>query len=237
MSTLIVIAKTPVPGRVKTRLTPPFTPQEAAALAEAALADTLRAARETDVEHRLLVLDGVPRAPWHRDFTVVPQVPGTLDRRLAAAFAQAALRDPGPVLLVGMDTPQITPDLLRSCLPGAEDAEHTEDTEGTDAAADATLGPADDGGFWCLGFREPRGLDLEAHLVGVPMSTDHTGRDQLGRLRAAGLSVRLAPTLRDVDTVEDADHVAALVPESRFGVRFRDLRQRLDAPAGAGPRP
>jgi uncharacterized protein len=229
MSTLIVIAKTPVPGRVKTRLTPPFTPQEAAALAEAALEDTLQAVLETDVEHRLLVLDGAPRAPWQRDFTVLPQVPGTLDRRLAAAFAQAALRDPGPVLLVGMDTPQITPGLLRSCLPGAEDAEHT------DTAADAILGLADDGGFWCLGFREPRSQDLEAHLVGVPMSTDHTGPDQLGRLRAGGLRVRLAPTLRDVDTVEDAEHVAALVPQSRFGIRFRALR-RFDAPAGAGSR-
>ena len=41
MTTLLVIAKEPVPGRVKTRLTPPFTPEEAAALAEAALADTL----------------------------------------------------------------------------------------------------------------------------------------------------------------------------------------------------
>ncbi|MEY9927442.1 glycosyltransferase A (GT-A) superfamily protein (DUF2064 family) [Catenulispora sp. GP43] len=218
MSTLIVIAKTPVPGRVKTRLTPPFTPPQAAALAEAALEDTLRAVLETDVEHRLLVLDGAPRAPWQRDFTVLPQVPGTLDRRLAAAFAQAALRDPGPVLLVGMDTPQITAGLLRSCLPGAEDA---------------TLGLADDGGFWCLGFRKPRSQDLQAHLLGVPMSTDHTGRDQLGRLRAGGLRVRLVPTLRDVDTVEDAEHVAALVPRSRFGVRFRTLR-RFDAPAGAG---
>ncbi|NUR58155.1 MAG: DUF2064 domain-containing protein [Catenulispora sp.] len=219
MSTLIVIAKTPVPGRVKTRLTPPFTPVQAAALAEAALEDTLRAVRETGVDHRLLVLDGAPRTTWQRDFTVVPQVPGTLDRRLAAAFAAAAAHDPGPVLLVGMDTPQITADLLRSCLPAG--------------SQDATLGPADDGGFWCLGFREPRRQELDALLVGVPMSTGHTGADQLRRLRQAGLRVRLTPALRDVDTVEDAAHVAALIPQAAFGVRFRGLRQRSDVPVGA----
>lgn len=218
MSTLIVIAKTPVPGRVKTRLTPPFTAQGAALLAAAALADTLRAARRTDVGHRLLVLDGEPQPAWQASFTVVPQTAGTLDRRLAAAFQAAAHRDPGPVLLVGMDTPQITPDLLRSCLPGDEE--------------DATIGLADDGGFWCLGFRRPRDHDLEALLFDVPMSTDHTGADQLRRLRQSGLRVRLTPTLRDVDVFEDAEHVSALASQSRFAARFNALRQQLPAPVG-----
>jgi hypothetical protein len=215
MSTLIVIAKTPVPGRVKTRLTPPFSPEEAALLAEAALADTLQAVLETAAGRRLLALDGEPRPSWVRDFTVVPQVTGTLDRRLAAAFEAAAMRDPGPVLLVGMDTPQITPELLRACLPAAGD--------------DATLGMAEDGGFWCLGFRRSGRLDFRELLYGVPMSTDHTGADQLRRLRASGLRVRLVPTLRDVDAARDAEHVAGLAPRSRFGTRFQVLRRRLDA--------
>ena len=68
MSTLIVIAKTPVPGRVKTRLTPPFTAREAALLAAASLADTLQAARQTDVGHRILALDGEPRPSWQDSF-------------------------------------------------------------------------------------------------------------------------------------------------------------------------
>ncbi|GAA1983243.1 TIGR04282 family arsenosugar biosynthesis glycosyltransferase [Catenulispora subtropica] len=219
MSTLIVIAKTPVPGRVKTRLTPPFSPREAALLAAAALEDTLHAVAETEAGHRLLVLDGEPRASWSRSFTVVPQVQGPLDRRLAAAFEAAALRDPGPVLLVGMDTPQISPELLTACLPA--------DSE------DATLGMADDGGFWCLGFRSPRRHDLKGLLYDVPMSTDHTGADQLWRLQEAGLRVRSAPTLRDVDLAQDAAHVADLVPDSRFGTRFHVLRRRLGAPVGS----
>lgn len=216
MSTLIIIAKAPVPGRVKTRLTPPFTAAQAAALAAAALEDTLRAVLDTDVDHRLLVLDGDPVPRWHRSFTVVPQAPGTLDRRLAAAFAAAAARDPGPVLLVGMDTPQVTPDLLRASIPA-----------GTE---DATLGAAEDGGFWALGFRRPGERDLPALLHGVPMSTDHTGADQAQRLAAAGLRVRLLPVLRDVDTADDAFHVAALTPAGRFRDELETLRQRLRTP-------
>ena len=60
---VVVIAKEPVPGRVKTRLTPPFTPEEAAALAEAALTDTLAAVAETTVARRVLALDGTPGLP------------------------------------------------------------------------------------------------------------------------------------------------------------------------------
>ena len=218
MSTLIVIAKTPVPGLVKTRLTPPFTPAEAARLASAALEDTLRAVRETEVGHRLLVLQGDPHPSWQRSFTVLRQAEGSLDLRLAAAFQAAADRDPGPVLLVGMDTPQVTPDLLRAGLP-------------TDAE-DATFGPAEDGGFWSLGFRSPREYDLVALLVGVPMSTDHTGADQLRRLADAGLRVRVLPTLRDIDVAADAEHVATLAPSTLFRAELQGLRHRIHTPVG-----
>ena len=57
---IVVIGKAPVPGRVKTRLTPPFSPGQAAQLAEAALADTLAAAAQVSVTRRVLALDGQP---------------------------------------------------------------------------------------------------------------------------------------------------------------------------------
>ena len=59
---VVVIAKEPYPGRVKTRLTPPFTPVEAAELAEASLSDTLAAVAGTTVARRVLALDGTPGA-------------------------------------------------------------------------------------------------------------------------------------------------------------------------------
>jgi uncharacterized protein len=198
-TTLLVIAKQPVPGRVKTRLVPPCTHEQAAALAEAALADTLHTVLRVPARRRVLVLDGRP-GPWlPPGFDIVPQCGGPLDERLAAAFA--AVR--GPALLIGMDTPQVTPGLL------------TVDWD----AADAVFGAADDGGFWALGLRAP---DPEL-LRGVPMSTAGTGAVQRARLLAAGLRVTDLPRLRDVDTAADAIAVARQAPRSRFAVRAREF--------------
>ncbi|MFG2323903.1 DUF2064 domain-containing protein [Streptomyces sp. NPDC048568] len=208
MSTLLVIAKEPRPGRVKTRLTPPFTPHEAAALAEASLADTLRAVAATPARRRVLVLAGAP-GPWlPPGFDVVPQCAGGLDARLADAFARCA----GPALLIGMDTPQVTPELLDVDFAGC----------------DAYFGPAEDGGFWALGLARPD----PALLRGVPMSTPVTGAAQRERLLAAGLRVRDLPSLRDVDTAADARAVAALAPHSRFAARLAECTTGADTRVG-----
>lgn len=201
MSTLLVIAKAPVAGRVKTRLTTTFTPEEAADLARAALEDTLAAVLATPARRRVLVLDGQPGAWLPSGIEVVPQCAGGLDARLAAAFALAD----GPALLVGMDTPQVTPDHLRRGLDFSE--------------ADAWFGPADDGGFWALGLAAPD----PALLRGVPMSVPDTGEVQRRRLTAAGLAVRDLPELCDVDTPADAARVAATAPGSRFAHRYGEL--------------
>lgn len=202
-TTLLIIAKQPVPGKVKTRLAPPCTYEQAATLAAAALADTLHTLLLVPARRRVLVLDGQP-GPWlPPGFEIVPQRGGLLDERLAWAFA--AVR--GPALLVGMDTPQVTPDLL------------TVDWD----AADAVFGPAADGGFWALGLRAPD-PDL---LLGVPMSTARTGAIQRARLVGAGLRVVDLPQLRDVDTAADALAVAHEAPQSRFAARAQELATAL----------
>jgi uncharacterized protein len=196
VTTLLVIAKEPLPGRVKTRLTPPFTPQQAARLAQAALVDTLHAVAAAPASRRVLVLDGTP-GPWlPPGFEVLPQCAGGLDERLADAFARCT----GPALLIGMDTPQVTPELLTVDFAGC----------------DAYFGPAEDGGFWALGLARPE----PALLRGVPMSTPVTGAVQRERLLAAGLRVRELPRLRDVDTADDARAVAALAPHGRFAAQL-----------------
>lgn len=201
MTTLLVIAKEPRPGRVKTRLTPPFTPGEAAALAGAALADTLDAVAATPADRRVLVLEGTP-GPWlPPGFEVLSQRDGGLDERLAAAFSACT----GPALLIGMDTPQITPDLLAPALRFGR--------------YDAWFGPAADGGFWALGLAEPD----PALLLGVPMSVPETGAVQYGRLHAAGLRTGRLPCLRDVDRAADAAEVAAHAPQGRFAALHRRL--------------
>ncbi|CAN5308515.1 DUF2064 domain-containing protein [soil metagenome] len=194
MTTLVVIAKEPLPGKAKTRLHPPLTLEQAAQLAAAAIGDTLHALGDVPATRRILLFDGDIRPPGSDGYEVLPQVGGTLDVRLAAVF------DAGdePMVLVGMDTPQVT-------------AAHLAPAFGT-WEVDAWFGPASDGGFWALGMREPRG-DL---IRGVEMSTDRTGADQLERLAVAGLSVGMLPQLDDVDTIDDARVVAALAPSTRF---------------------
>jgi glycosyltransferase A (GT-A) superfamily protein (DUF2064 family) len=207
-ATLLVIAKEPVPGRVKTRLTPPCTPREAAALAEAALTDTLHTMLRVPARRRILCLDGTP-GPWlPPGFEVVPQASGGLDERIAAAFARCGS---GPALLVGMDTPQLTPDLLADV--------------GRDGH-DAWFGPAADGGFWALGFADP--TRAGGLVRGVPMSTDRTGAVQRRRLTDAGLTVCDLPLLRDVDTAADAASVVACCPPgSRFAVTLASLAETV----------
>jgi len=203
MVSLLVIAKAPRPGRTKTRLCPPCTPQEAARLADAALRDTLAAVAATPGVRRLLVLDGEPGAWMPRGFEVVPQRGEGLDERLGAAFEDAG----GPAVLIGMDTPQVIPDRLL-------EAVSTLLTPGVDAV----LGPAPDGGYWAVGLRDP---DPRVFL-GVPMSSPATASAQRRRLRALGLVTVELAELRDVDEIDDAVAVAAEAPASRFAAAFRD---------------
>lgn len=210
---LIVIAKEPVPGRVKTRLTPPFTFEEGALLAKAALADTLAAVAAAPAARRVLALAGSP-GPWlPPGFDVIPQRGGALDERLASAFADCYAGLAAPMVLIGMDTPQVTAELLAQAAAPLVKGD-----------ADATFGPAADGGFWLLGLRRPDA----ALLAGVPMSTSETGRHQLDRLTAAGLRVRSLPRLTDVDTFREAELVAGETPGSRFAAAFGQAAANLE---------
>jgi uncharacterized protein len=214
---IVVIAKEPVPGRVKTRLTPPFTPAEAAALAEAALTDTLTAVAGTNVARRVLALAGTPGSWLPRGFDVISQRGAGLDERIAWALTDAHVTLPLPLVLIGMDTPQVTPALLAAAAePLVSDT------------ADATFGMAQDGGFWLLGLRR---VD-PALVLGVPMSQPDTGARQLDRLERAGLRIRRLPELIDVDTAAEAEHIAAITPGSEFATCMSRLRAGAQAVAG-----
>jgi rSAM/selenodomain-associated transferase 1 len=209
---LLVLAKAPAPGRSKTRCTPPCSPEQAAALAEAALAATLAAVRATPARRRLLVLDGQPGAWLPAGFEVLRQRGDGLDERLDAAMADTfATARPAPALLIGMDTPQVTPSLLSGA------ADHLT------GGADAVIGPALDGGYWAIGLRRP----APDAFAGVPMSTAQTGAEQRRRLDALGLGVALLSELRDVDTWGDAVAVADALPGSRFASTVSTISRRL----------
>lgn len=201
LATLLVLAKAPIPGRVKTRLCPPCSPAQAATLAEAAIVDTLAAAIATPGVRPVLVLDGVPGEWAPSGLEIVPQVDGDLGARLAGAFAAVD----GPAVLVGMDTPQVTPDALRAAVDAL-----------LRPGTDAVLGHTVDGGWWIIGFRSPQ----PSAFVGVPMSTAETGALQERKLGDLGLSVTTLTVETDIDTFADARTVARRSPSTAFGRAF-----------------
>ena len=206
---LLVVAKAPVAGRVKTRLCPPLSTAEAAEVAAAALADTLKAAAGCGASRRILALDGAPGDWIPPGFMVVAQRGGTLNERLASAWRSAD----GPGLQIGMDTPQVTPELLDSCL-----------RQTAAPGTTASLGLAEDGGWWALGLSS--GYDADV-FAGVAMSEPTTGSAQLAALRRLGHRVHPLPVLRDVDRVEDLQAVAGAAPGTRVAATWRGISGRL----------
>ena len=145
-------------------------------------------------------------------FELIAQRGDGLAERLAAAFADVG----GPALLVGMDTPQLTVELLLDGMRRARRA----------TASTPCSGPSLDGGYWSIGLRIAARATV---FAGVPMSVDETCAAQRRALAELGMRVHEQPPLLDVDTFEDALAVAA-------GARGRGSRRRLRPSARGGGR-
>jgi hypothetical protein len=210
---IVVLAKAPAPGLVKTRLSPTYSPEAAARLANAALLDTLDAMCDAPAGGRFLALDGDFVGPLPTDVEVLHQRGDGLAQRIDTALYDVFARTAQPMLLLGMDTPQVTAADLATA--GARLAE---------ARVDAVLGLAEDGGFWAVGLsRWIPGL-----FAGIEMSRADTGEQQLRRLHAAGLRVALLGLMRDVDTAGDARAVAEAAPWGRFARTLHELDRDVE---------
>jgi glycosyltransferase A (GT-A) superfamily protein (DUF2064 family) len=205
--TLLVIAKAPEPGRAKTRLAAKVGDEMAADIAAAALLDTLDAVAAAPVAARVVALTGDLDAAARGNevrrrleaFSLIGQRGEDFADRLANAHADAATGY--PVLQIGMDTPQVTADLLADCARRLLEAP-------------AVLGMARDGGWWVLGLQAPAAAEC---LRDVPMSQSDTGELTLKALRDSGIDVTPVQTLADVDYVDDVAGVRAECgPDSRF---------------------
>lgn len=228
--TMLVVAKAPVAGSAKTRLCPPLLPEQAAEVAAAALIDTLDAVEDYLERRRavaaVIALTGdlsaaahgaalrhrIAPAPPRVDplWRVILQRGNGFGERLTNAHIDAA--GFGATFQIGMDTPQVTPELLREGV----------DTLGQ-SGVDAVIGPAVDGGWWSLGLRQ---ASMARVLRRVPMSRTDTLELTLQALWRAGLRVAMLPTLTDVDTAADAATVAALAPDTRFAQTWRAATSR-----------
>lgn len=204
--TVLVVSKAPVPGRVKTRLAATVGDVAAAELAGYALLDSVAAAEDTGAPVAVAMTGDLDASPMHdeiadalRPHEVIEQRGTDFAERLIGAHADA---DHGHgVVQIGMDTPHADPAVLRAAAETLRDH-------------DAALGPAHDGGWWLLAVRDARWAE---YLHGVPMSTARTGALTRTSLASAGARVGAVPSLRDVDTWDDALRVAAAAPDGRFG--------------------
>ena len=190
---LVVFAKQPRPGRVKTRMSPPLSSEQAAELAAAMLADVLDASAGFCAELGLaavLAVDppdacaalarGAPPA-----FRVVAQRGRDLSERMDRAARECAAAGAARILLRGSDSP---------ALPGSSVAGVLRALD----AADVVACPDRDGGYSLIGLRRPV-PGLFAH----PMSTRSVLEDTFANARRLGLRTRLEAPGFDLDTAED----------------------------------
>lgn len=188
---LILFAKAPRPGFVKSRLARDLGPDHACA-AYLEIVDTLlgNLAPIANVEIRFAPDDASAEiAPWLRPgWTSHPQGDGDLGQRLICAFEQACARRKGPVVVIGSDCPDVTPADIEAAGQALEGG-----------STDVVLGPARDGGYWLVGAQAVHRTLFE----GVAWSTETVLRQTLHAAHAKGLRVTLLRELEDIDTTAE----------------------------------
>jgi uncharacterized protein len=195
---LVVIGKAPEPGRTKTRLCPPLTPDQAAELYSAFLRDTVETASSLRWDRVTVIFP--PSAGARSQLRkllaagvhLMPQ-PGTgLGEALAGAFVRHAADGFGRVVLVGSDNPTLPASLM-------EVAGDTLDSH------DLVIGPTSDGGYYLIGMDRPHRAVFERITWSTPLVYGET----IERAGEAGLTVAALQAWDDVDTFDDVTRLAA----------------------------
>jgi uncharacterized protein len=203
---LVIFAKAPIPGEVKTRLCPPLTPDEAA---------TLHGSFVLDMLERTKLAVATLQLPFHRYLACAPsstlvffkimeerqsvrlldQVGEDLGQRMHHTFVDLFANGYKQVIIMGTDVPTLPLSVYQEAFTIL-------------GRSDMVLGPALDGGYYLIGLRQP----VEKLFVGVPWSTDQVLAVTEQQAKTLGLSVGLTSPWRDVDTIED---LHSLITECR----------------------
>jgi rSAM/selenodomain-associated transferase 1 len=217
---VVVFAKAPRAGAVKTRMSPPLSAEEAAELYARLLADVLEATGRFAPRLGLAPLVAVHPAEACREiarsaptpFRVIAQRGATLAERMAWAVREAAAGGAARILLRGSDSPLLDAGCLAATLRALD-------------AADLSLCPDRDGGYSLVGLRRPA-----PGLFEQRMSTPSVLADTLAKAERLGLRVALQPPSFDLDRVQDLGRLAlqraageALCPRTLEFLDARDL--------------
>ena len=201
---IIVFAKAPLPGQVKTRLSTALSPARAAALHARLTVNTLRLADRLRPAHVYLYGHpdvGHPFFPaLARRFslTLRPQRGGDLGERMLRALSEVLCRH-HHALLIGCDCPSLTPDTLRQAFAALE------------KGRDVVLAPAEDGGYVLIGVNRP----LSPLFRNIPWGGPTVHQETLSRIRSHHLRHTLLPMQWDLDRPEDLERYHRLSDNRR----------------------
>jgi rSAM/selenodomain-associated transferase 1 len=211
---IVVMAKQPEPGKVKTRLSPPLSPGQAADLYEAFFLDTVSLV--SGIEHTVLLVAYDPDTA-HDFFSrivfpavkCIPQGPGDLGDRLSRISHQVFLQGYRKLIILASDTPHLEQDVIRSAFARLDDT-------------DVVLGPCDDGGYYLIGLR----FCAPTLFAGIPWSTSEVLDRTIQRAQEAGMTWELLPPGYDIDTWEDAERLIKDLEGNAAGDSDRCMRTK-----------
>lgn len=210
---LVIFSKPPIPGEVKTRLTPPLTAEQAAAVHDASLRDVVNGALSTELQVQIRYGGGPSAgAYFDREFPELraePQCDGDLGLRMAETFEALFRRGAGHVIIIGSDSPTLPTAELKAAQRAVR-------------SGSVVFGPAADGGYYLVGLRSDAWPAAAAMFGRIPWSTAEVLNATLRRLTITGLPVEQLSMWYDIDRVEDLRLAAAdAAPESQLGTLLR----------------
>jgi rSAM/selenodomain-associated transferase 1 len=204
LRSLIIFAKKPVPGRVKTRLSPPLSAEAAAVLYSCMLLDTLATAAGLGGVAPVLFFQEEPGAAEYfsglaPDMEFFPQEGADLGKRMENAFRNRFERGFREVVIIGTDSPDQPPEHILEAFDLLSDKK-----------IDLVLGPAEDGGYYLMGLKSVR----KELFCGIQWSSGDVLATTVSKAEELGLGVSLLPVWHDIDTAADLDRQELLDPGS-----------------------
>jgi uncharacterized protein len=218
---LAIFAKTPIPGLVKTRLTPPLSPEEGSDLYRCMLLDTVNRVRTLQID-TFIFFEGDLR--FFRDafpgLPLIPQQTCDLGGRLETAFTTLSALGYGAQVVIGSDAPDLPLSFIREAFGQLG------------AGRDAVFGPAEDGGYYLVGLKGA----YQGIFRDIPWSSAQVLETSLERAHESGLQAALLPGWYDVDAYQDLCRPALCDPSNGAPLTRRFLGERgIGVGAGAAP--
>ena len=217
---LIVFAKQPLPGKVKTRLMPLLSPEEAAELYRCMLIDTLSKVRQLEGVDVYLFFEGSGEAATYFATIVdgmetLPQHGNDLGERMMDAFQRTFERGYESVAIIGTDSPDLPVTFVEEAFISLEDAR-----------IDAVFGPSEDGGYYLLALKR-----LSTQLFqGIGWSSQTVLRESVATAEKVGMRTTTLSLWNDVDTVADLHRAALLDINNGAPLTRAFIKKRFPSP-------